>query len=85
MASDANLIKGAAAAAGGAAKIAGATSGLNMAYGQAMQGAADNLEEKKARLTAAKKRDQEFSDTFAANSEAADLQAGALGLSLIHI
>ena len=79
MASDANLIKGAAAAAGGAAKIAGATSGLNMAYSQAMQGAAANLEEKKARLTAAKKRDQEFSDTFAANSEAADLQAGALG------
>ena len=79
MASDANLIKGAAAAAGGAAKIAGATSGLNMAYSQAMQGAAANLEEKKERLTAAKKRDQEFSDTFAANSEAADLQAGALG------
>lgn len=80
MAADANLIKGAAAAygAGTAAKQAGGN-----ALGAAAQGLVKRVDAQTAELKKdteeTKKRDLEFSDKFAENSEAASLQAGALG------
>ena len=80
MAADANLIKSAATAygAGTAAKQAGGN-----ALGAAAQGFVNRVDAQTAELKKdteeAKKRDLEFSDKFAENSEAASLQAGALG------
>ena len=80
MAADANLIKGAAAAygAGTAAKQAGGN-----ALGAAAKGLVGRVDAQTAELKKetkeTKKRNLEFSDKFAENSEAASLQAGALG------